>query len=65
MNPLWLSQTWAVMRLELRKSFFNRRSFWIYLLALAVANNARFVTFDRNVSLRAVVGATAAHLVML
>ncbi|MBS1824764.1 MAG: hypothetical protein JST93_05550 [Acidobacteria bacterium] len=35
MNPLWLSQTWAVMRLELKKSFFNRRSFWIYLLALA------------------------------
>lgn len=35
MNPLWLSQLWAVMRLELKKSFFNRRSFWIYLLALA------------------------------
>jgi len=37
----------------------------IYLLALAVANNARLVTFDRNVSLRAVVGATAAHWVVL
>jgi predicted nucleic acid-binding protein len=37
----------------------------IYLLALAVANNARFVTFDRGVSLRAVVGATPAHLVTL
>ncbi len=35
MNPLWLTQLWAVMRLELKKSFFNRRSFWIYLLALA------------------------------
>lgn len=35
MNPLWLSQLGAVMRLELRKSFFNRRSFWIYLMALA------------------------------
>jgi len=37
----------------------------IYLLALAVAHNARFVTFDRGVSLRAVVGATPAHLVTL
>jgi hypothetical protein len=35
MNPMWLSQIWAVMRLELKKSFFNRRSFWIYLLAAA------------------------------
>lgn len=37
----------------------------IYLLALAVANNARFVTFDRGVSLCAVVGAMPAHLVTL
>lgn len=37
----------------------------IYLLALAVAHNARFVTFDHGVSLRAVVGATDAHLVKL
>ena len=37
----------------------------IYLLALAVAHNARFVTFDRGVSLRSVVGATAEHLVTL
>lgn len=37
----------------------------IYLLALAVAHNARFVTFDRGVSLRAVIGATPAHLVTL
>lgn len=35
MNPLWLAQIWAVMRLELKKSFFNKRSFWIYLLAAA------------------------------
>ena len=35
MNPLWTKQLWAVMRLELKKSFFNKRSFWIYLLALA------------------------------
>lgn len=37
----------------------------IYLLALAVAHGARFVTFDRGLSLRAVVGATSAHLVTL
>ncbi len=37
----------------------------IYLLALAVAHNARFVTFDHGVSLRAVVGAKDAHLVKL
>ena len=37
----------------------------IYLLALAVGHNAQFVTFDHGVSLRAVVGATAAHLVKL
>jgi hypothetical protein len=30
-----MAQLAAVIRLELRKSFFNRRSFWIYLLALA------------------------------
>ncbi len=37
----------------------------VYLLALAVAHNARFVTFDHGVSLRAVAGATDAHLVKL
>lgn len=37
----------------------------IYLLALAVAHNARFVTFDHGVSLRAAVGATEGHLVKL
>src|SRR6476620_1858627 len=31
---LWWTQTLAVVRLELRKSFFGRRSWWIYLLAL-------------------------------
>lgn len=35
MNQMWLSQIWAVMRLELKKSFFTRRNLWIYLLALA------------------------------
>ena len=37
----------------------------IYLLALAVKHNARFVTFDRGIALSAVIGATPAHLVVL
>jgi ABC-type transport system involved in multi-copper enzyme maturation permease subunit len=35
MNPLWFVQILAVLRLELRKTFFSKRGFWIYLLALA------------------------------
>ena len=35
MNPLWIVQTLAVLRLELRKTFFSKRGFWIYLVALA------------------------------
>ncbi len=35
MNPLWWAQIRAVVRLELRKTFFARRGLWIYLLALA------------------------------
>ncbi len=35
MNPLWWTQILAVIRLELRKTFFARRGLWIYLLALA------------------------------
>lgn len=35
----------------------------ICLRAPAVAHNARFVTFDHGVSLRAIVGATTNHLV--
>jgi hypothetical protein len=31
----WVSQTLAVMRLELRKTFFARRGLWVYLLAFA------------------------------
>lgn len=34
----------------------------IYLLALAVKNGGRFVTFDRGISLKAVRGASAKHL---
>ncbi|HVS04490.1 MAG TPA: TA system VapC family ribonuclease toxin [Thermoanaerobaculia bacterium] len=37
----------------------------VYLLALAVAHGGRFVTFDRNIPLAAVPGATAEQLVTL
>jgi len=37
----------------------------VYLLALAVRNEGRFVTFDHAVPLRAVAGASAAHLVVI
>ena len=33
MNPLWVKQVGAVLRLEIRKSFLSRRGWWIYLLA--------------------------------
>lgn len=36
-----------------------------YLLALAVAHDGRFVTFDRSLSLTTVPGATAEHLTVL
>ncbi|MEO7145933.1 MAG: ABC transporter permease subunit [Bryobacteraceae bacterium] len=35
MMLLWARQVLAVLRLEMRKSFFARRGLWIYLLALA------------------------------
>jgi ABC-type transport system involved in multi-copper enzyme maturation permease subunit len=31
---LWTRQTFAVLRLELKKTLFTRRSWWIYLIAL-------------------------------
>ncbi len=37
MSENWASQIAAVMRLELRKSFFSRRGLWIYLLAFGPA----------------------------
>jgi len=37
----------------------------VYLLALAVKNDGRLVTFDRSIPLRAVRGAEPRHLVML
>jgi toxin-antitoxin system PIN domain toxin len=36
-----------------------------YLMALAVRNNGRFVTFDQGVRTTAVIGATADHLIQL
>lgn len=36
-----------------------------YLLALAVAHDGRFITFDRSLSLASVPGATEAHLTVL
>ena len=34
MIPLWWAQVRAVVRLEMKKTFFARRGLWIYLLAL-------------------------------
>ncbi len=37
MMRLWLRQVLAVMRLEMKKTFFTHRGLWIYVLALAPA----------------------------
>lgn len=43
---LWVRQAGAILRLELRKNFFNRRAFILYLLALSpVLLLALFATF--------------------
>ena len=34
MKALWMRQVAAVLRLELKKTFFSKRGWWIYLLAL-------------------------------
>jgi hypothetical protein len=34
MKVLWFTQIAAVIRLEIRKTFFSRRGLWVYLLAL-------------------------------
>ena len=34
MKTLWLAQIAAILRLEMRKTFFSRRGLWVYLLAL-------------------------------
>jgi ABC-type transport system involved in multi-copper enzyme maturation permease subunit len=35
MKTLWFTQIAAVLRLEMRKTFFSRRGLWVYLLAFA------------------------------
>ena len=35
MNPVWMRQLGGVLRLELKKTAFSRRGWWIYLLAVA------------------------------
>ena len=35
MKRLWCTQVLAIVRLEMRKTFFSRRGLWVYLLALA------------------------------
>ena len=37
MKKPWRAQILAVMRLELGKTFFARRGFWVYLLAFALS----------------------------
>ena len=33
-TPSPLSQAWVIARLQLRRVFFSKRSFWVYLLAI-------------------------------
>ena len=33
MKTLWVTQIAAVVRLEMRKTFFAKRGLWVYLLA--------------------------------
>ena len=35
MMSLWAAQIVAVIRMEMKKTFFSRRRLWVYLLALA------------------------------
>jgi ABC-type transport system involved in multi-copper enzyme maturation permease subunit len=34
-SALWKRQVWAIMRIDLARTFFSKRGLWIYLLALA------------------------------
>lgn len=52
-------------RIDRRRLHGSRQVTDAYLLALAVAKDARFATFDRTVPLAAVVGARAEHLVVI
>ena len=51
MTSGWLSQILAVVRLEIRKTFFAKRGLWIYLLAAMPL--ALFVAHSISVSYRA------------
>ncbi len=52
MNPMWMKQIAAVLRLEIKKSFFAKRGLWIYLIAmiplLIWGGHALDKKFDRN-----------------
>jgi len=52
MIKLWCGQIISVVRLELNKTFFSKRGFWIYLLAFAPVAlfviNSVYVTRDRQ-----------------
>jgi predicted nucleic acid-binding protein len=52
-------------RIDRRRLHGPRQVTDAYLLALAVVNEARLATLDRAVSLAAVVGARAEHLVVI
>ncbi len=42
-----LKQAWTIARLEMRRAFFSKRSFWIYILAIFPA----FIFFGRAIEL--------------
>jgi ABC-type transport system involved in multi-copper enzyme maturation permease subunit len=51
MKTLWLAQIAAILRLEMRKTFFSRRGLWVYLLALFpvfIFATHTFVTLERH-----------------
>jgi len=54
-TALWWSQIKAVIRLEMKKTFFARRGLWIYILALLpillFAGHAVIVSHERGRSL--------------
>ena len=52
-------------RINWRRIHGSRKLTDVYLLALAVQHQGRFVTFDRGVPITAVHGATRAHLLVL
>jgi ABC-type transport system involved in multi-copper enzyme maturation permease subunit len=47
-NAAELRQAWTIARLEMRRAFFSRRSFWIYILALFPA----FIFFGHAIALK-------------